>query len=63
MNKIYFCFFLSVLECLHNYATVMIVFFVFQLVFVPSKAFRIFLGDSCLILLKNRNLCSHENNC
>ena len=23
--------------------------------FVPSKAFRIFLGDSCLILLKNRN--------
>ena len=30
--------------------------------FVPSKAFRIFLGDSCLILLKNRNLCAHENN-
>ena len=30
--------------------------------FVPSKAFRIFLGDSCLILLKNRNFCAHENN-
>ena len=29
MNKIYFCFLLSVLECLHNYSTVMIVFFVF----------------------------------
>ena len=29
INKIYFCLFLSVLECLHNYATVMIVFFVF----------------------------------
>ena len=26
MNKIYFYFLLSVLECLHNYATVMIVF-------------------------------------
>ena len=38
MNKIYFCLFLSVLECLQNYATVMIVFFVFYLVFVPSKA-------------------------
>ena len=62
MNKIYFCFLLSVLESLHNYATIMIVFFVFWLVFVPSKAFRIFLGDSCLILLKNRNFCTHENN-
>ena len=29
MNKIHFCFFLSVLECYNNYATVMIVFFVF----------------------------------
>ena len=29
MNKIYFCFLLSVLEYQHNYATVMIVFFVF----------------------------------
>ena len=29
MNKIYFCLLLSVIECLHNYATVMIVFFVF----------------------------------
>ena len=29
MNKIYFCILLSVLECLHNYATVMIMFFVF----------------------------------
>ena len=26
MNKIYFCFLLSVLVCLHNYATGMIVF-------------------------------------
>ena len=30
MNKIYFCFLLSVLECLHNYATVMIVFLCFN---------------------------------
>ena len=60
INKIYFCFLLSVLECQYNYATVMIVFFVFQLVFVPSKSFRIFLGDSCLILLKNRNFYAHE---
>ena len=30
--------------------------------FVPSKAFTIFLGDSCLILLKNRKFCAHENN-
>ena len=30
--------------------------------FVPSKAFRIFLGNSCLILLKNKNFCDHENN-
>ena len=29
MNKIYFCFLLSVFECQHNYDTVMIVFFVF----------------------------------
>ena len=29
MNKIYFCFLLSVLVCQHNYATFMIVFFVF----------------------------------
>ena len=29
MNKIYFGFLLSVLECLHNYSAVMIVFFVF----------------------------------
>ena len=30
MNKIYFLFFfLSILECQHNYATIMIVFFVF----------------------------------
>ena len=43
MNKIYFCLFLSVLECLHNYASVMIVFY---LVFVPIKAFGIMLGDS-----------------
>ena len=28
-NKIYFCFLIHVLECQHNYATVMIVFFVF----------------------------------
>ena len=55
MNKVYFCLLLSVLECLHNYANVMIVFFVFKLVFVPSKAFMITLGNSCLILLKNRN--------
>ena len=40
----------------------MIVFCVFNLVFVPSKAFRIFLGDSCLILLKNRNFYAHEIN-
>ena len=30
--------------------------------FVPSKAFRVFLGDSCLILLKNRDFCAHKNN-
>ena len=30
--------------------------------FVPSKAFRIFLGDSCLILLKKQKVCAHENN-
>ena len=30
--------------------------------FVPSKAFRIFLGDSCLILLKKtETLCSQKN--
>ena len=29
MNKFYFCLFLSALECLHNYSTTMIVFFVF----------------------------------
>ena len=29
MNKIYFCFLLSVLECQNNYATVVIVFLVF----------------------------------
>ena len=29
---------------------------------VLSKAFRISLGDSCLILLKNRNLWANENN-
>ena len=56
MNKIYFCRLLSVLECLHNYATVMIVFFVFQLVFVPSKAFRIMLGDSRFDLAQKQKL-------
>ena len=30
--------------------------------FLPSNAFRIFLGDSSLIFLKNRNFCTHENN-
>ena len=29
MNKIYFCFLLSILECQHNYAIIMIVFFMF----------------------------------
>ena len=29
MNKIYFCLSLSILECLNNYANVMIVFFEF----------------------------------
>ena len=29
--------------------------------FVPSKAFRVFLGDSCMNLLeKNRKFCAHE---
>ena len=28
MNKIYFGFLIFIIECLHNYATVMIVFFV-----------------------------------
>ena len=61
MNKIYFCFLLSVLVCLHNYATGMIVLFMFQLVFVPSKAYRIFVGDFCLILLKKtETLCSRK---
>ena len=60
MNKIYFCLLLSVLECLHNYATVMIVFFVFQLVFVSSKAFRIFLGDSCFDLAEKQKLLRPE---
>ena len=41
---------------------VIIVFFMFYLLFVPGKAFRIFLGDSYLILLKNRNFHAHENN-
>ena len=62
MNKIYFCFFLSVVECLHNYATVMIVFFMFKLVFVPSKAFGMIWVKVDLILLKNKNFCAHENN-
>ena len=30
--------------------------------FVPSKAFRIFLDDCCLILLKKQKVCAHENN-
>ena len=34
----------------------MIAVFMFELLFVPSKAFRIFLGDSCLILLKKQKL-------
>ena len=29
MNKIYFCFLLSILVCLHNYVSGMIVFFMF----------------------------------
>jgi len=60
MNKIYFfSFFFLFLSVLHNYATVMIVFFVFSLLFVPGKACRIFLGESCLILLKKQKLlCS-----
>ena len=37
MNKIYFCFLLSVLECLHNYANVMIVFLVFYHALVKNK--------------------------
>ena len=30
--------------------------------FVPSKAFRIFLGNSCLILLKKQKVYAHEIN-
>ena len=60
MNKIYFCLFISVLECLHNYATVIIVFFVLQLVFVPSKAFGIMLGDSCFDLGGKQKLLRPE---
>ena len=56
MIKFIFAFLLSVLECLHNYATVIIVFFLFYVVFLPSRTYRIFLGDSCLILLKKQKL-------
>ena len=37
------------------------VFLCFKLVFVPSKAFGLIWVKVDLILLKNRNLCTHEN--
>ena len=37
MNKIYFCFLLSVLVCLHNYATGMIVLFVYLIFIYPKE--------------------------
>ena len=46
MNKIYFCFFLSVLECLHNYATVMIVFFCVLISVCAKQSLWDDLGDS-----------------
>ena len=54
MNKIYFCFLLSVLECQHNYSTVIIVFLYFNQCLCRAKP----LG-SCwvivdLILLKKQ---------
>ena len=52
----------TIFVCSHDYATVVIMFYSFCSNKVPSKAFRIFLGDSCLILLKNRKFCAHENN-
>ena len=55
MNLYLFC--LSVLLCPHHHNSVMIVFFVFLFVFVPSKTFMTSLGDGCLILLeKDRNV-------
>ena len=59
MNKIYFCFLLSVHECLHNFASVMIVFFAFQLVFVSLGSSWVIVD---MILLKNENFSAQENN-
>ena len=50
MNKIYFCLLLSILECLHNYATVMIVFFVFLFSVCAKQGLWEDLGESLLDL-------------
>ena len=61
MNKIYFCPFLSVLECLHNYDTIMIVFFCFNQCLCQVRPLGQLTVIVDLILLKNRNFCAQEN--
>ena len=55
MNKNYFCFLLSVLECQNNYATVMIVFFVLISVSAKQGLWED-LGESCFDLDEKQKL-------
>ena len=56
MNKIYFGFLLSVLECLHNYATVMIVFFCVLISVCAKQCLWEDLGESLFDLAEKQKL-------
>ena len=54
-------FILTVFVCPHDYATVVIMFYIFSFNKVPSKTFRIAYGDSCVDPAENQKLLSSVN--